>query len=60
MRVMHNGDLPYAIHSKFGDKFLASLTKSVLEPEAGTCFTVKEYLLLHCHKILAFVVVAII
>ena len=43
MRVKYNVKLYYEIRLKFGDKFLTSLTKLVLEAKAST---IKENLLL--------------
>ena len=45
---------------KFGDAFLTSLTKLVLEAKASICSTINENLLLYCPKFLAFVIVVII
>ena len=50
----------YVIRLKFEDKFLASLTKLVLEAKSSVCSTIKENILLFCGKFLAFVVVAIL
>ena len=60
MRVMYNVKRCYAIRLKFGDKFLTSLTKLVLEAKASIYSTIKENLLLYCRKFSAFVVVVII
>ena len=60
MRVMHNVKHRYAIHFKFGDKFLTSLTKLVLEAKASISTTTKENLLLYCRKFSAFAVIALI
>ena len=60
MRVTYNVIHRYTIHLKFGDKFLTSLTKLVLEPNVSICSTIKETLLLYCLKFSAFVVVVII
>ena len=54
MRVMHKVKHRYAIHLKFGGKFLTSLTNLVLEAKASICTTTKENLLLHCRKFSAF------
>ena len=59
MRVIYDVKYSYAILLKFGDKFLTSLTKLVLEAKASICSTIKENLLLYC-KFSAFVVVIII
>ena len=40
----------YEICMKFGDKFLTSLTKLVLEAKANIGSIIKENLLLYCHK----------
>ena len=50
----------YATRLKFGDKFLTSLIKLVLEPKVSIYSTIKEILLLYCHKFSAFVAVVII
>ena len=60
MRVMYNVKRCYTIRLKFGDKFLTSLTKLVLEAKASIYSTIKENLLLYCRKFSAFVVVVII
>ena len=44
MRIIYNVKHRYAIHLKFGDKFMTSLTKLVLEA--------KENLLLYCRKLI--------
>ena len=56
---MYNIKHLYVIRLKFGDKFLNSVTKSVLEVKASTCSAIKENLLLYCRKFSAFVVVVI-
>ena len=56
---MYNIKHLYVIRLKFGDKFLTSVTKSVLEVKASTCSAIKENLLLYCRKFSAFVVVVI-
>ena len=60
MRVMYNVKHRYVIHLKFGNKFLISLTKLVLEAKASIYSIIKENLLLYCRKFSAFVVVVII
>ena len=60
MRVIYNAKHCSAVRLKFGDKFLTSLTKLVLEAKASICSTIKENLLLYCRKFSAFVVVVII
>ena len=55
MRIIYNVEHLYVIRSKFGDKFLSSLTKLVLEAKASICFTIKKNLLLYYRKISAFV-----
>ena len=45
MRVIYNVKHRYEIRLKFGDKFLTSLTKSVLKVKASISSTVKESLL---------------
>ena len=56
---MYNIKHLYEICLKFGDKFLTSVTKSVLETKASTCSAIKENLLLYCHKFSEFVAVVI-
>ena len=60
MKTIYNVKDHYAISLKFGDKFLTSLTKLVLEAEVSICSTLKENLLLYCRKFSALVVVVII
>ena len=60
MRVIYNAKHRYAIRLKFGDKFLTSLTKLVLEVKASIRSTIKENLLLYSRKFLPFVVLVII
>ena len=52
MRAIYNVQHCHAIRLKFGDKFLTSLTKLVLEPKASICSTIKENLLLYCRIVL--------
>ena len=59
MRVICDIKHRYAIPLKFGDKFLTSITKLVLEATGSICFTTKENLLLYCCTF-SFVVVVII
>ena len=47
MRVVYDVKHRYAIHLKFGDKSLTSLTKLELETKASLCSTVKESLILY-------------
>ena len=42
MRIIYDVEHLYVIRSKFGDKFLSSLTKLVLEAKASICFTIKK------------------
>ena len=60
MRVIYNIKYRYAIRLKFGNEFLTSLTKLVLEAKGSICSTIKGNQLLYCRKFLAFVVVVII
>ena len=48
----------YGIRKKFGEKFLTSLTNSVLRVKASICSTIKETL--HYGKFPAFVIIVII
>ena len=59
MRIIYNITHHYAIRLKFGDKFLTSLTKLLLEAKAIICSTIKENRLLYCRKFSTFVVVVI-
>ena len=60
MRIIYNLKHRYAIRLKFGDKFLISLAKLVLEEKASACSRIKENLLLYCRQFLAFAAVVII
>ena len=60
IRVMYNVKHRYAICLKFGDKFLTSITKLLLEAKASVYFTIKENLLLYCLMFLSFVAVVVI
>ena len=60
IRVIYNVKHRSTIRLKFGDKFLTSVTKSVLNEKASICSAIKEILLLYCVKFWAFVVVVII
>ena len=60
MRVFYNVKHRYEICLKFGDKFLTSVTKIVLEAKASICSTIKESPLLYCRKFSAFVAIVII
>ena len=46
MGIIYSVKDSYGIRLKFGDKFLTSLTKSVLEATASICSTIKVNLLL--------------
>ena len=59
MRVIYNVK-HYVIRLKFGEKFVTSLTKLVLEAKASICSTIEKNLLLCCGKFSVFVIVAII
>ena len=59
MRIIYNVRHCVAVRLKFGDKFLTSLSKLVLQVKASICSTIKEDLLLYCRKFSAFVVVVI-
>ena len=48
MRIIYNVKHRYVIRLKYGDKFLTSLTKLVLEAETNICSLIKENLLLYC------------
>ena len=58
-RVIYNLKHRYAIRSKFGNKFLTSLFKLVLEVKGSMYSTIQENLLLYCRKFSPFVVVLI-
>ena len=60
VRFIYNVKYRYAIRLKFGDKFLTSLTKLVIEAKASVCSAIKEDLLLHLFKLSAIFVVVII
>ena len=60
MRVTYNVKHRDAILLKFGDKFLTSSTKLVLEAKAGIFPKIKVNVHLYCRKFLAFIVVVII
>ena len=59
MRIFYNIKYCYAIHLKFGDTFLTSLSKLVLKVKASICSTIMESLL-YCRKSSAFLIVVII
>ena len=59
MRITFKEKHRYAIRLKFGDKFLTSITKLVLEEKFRTSSTIKKKLL-YCLKFSAFVVIVII
>ena len=42
MRVIYNAKHRFAIRLKFGDKFLTSQTKLVLEAKPSICSTIKK------------------
>ena len=60
MRVGYSVKHCYAIHLKFGDELLTSLTKLVFKSKAINCSMIKENLLLYCYKVSVFVAVVII
>ena len=53
MRIMYNVKHRYPIRLKFGDKFLTSLTKLMLEAKGSICSTIRENLLLYCWHLLS-------
>ena len=54
MRIIYNLKHCYTIRLKFEDKFLPSVTKIVLEAKASISTTIKENILLYCHKFSTF------
>ena len=54
MRIFNNSRYCHTICLKFEDLFFFSLAKLVLEAKASICSTIKENLLLYCHKLLVF------
>ena len=60
MRINYKIRYPYAIPLDFGDNFLTSLTKLVIQVKASICSAIKENPVLYCCKFSAFVVVVII
>ena len=56
MRIFCKVKHRHTIRFKFGDTFLISLTKLVLEAEAGICPSIKIKLFCYCN-FLAFVIV---
>ena len=60
IRIIYNGRHGYVIRLKFGENLLTFLTKKILEGETSICSTIKENLLLYCHKFSTLVVIVII
>ena len=60
MRIINIRKNDYAIHLKFGGKFLTSLMKLVLVAKASIHSTIKLNFLLHFGKFWAFVIAVII
>ena len=60
IRIIYNVKHCYAIHLKFVEKFLTSLSKLVLKVNTSICSTIRENLLLYCRTFSAFVIVVII
>ena len=50
MIIIYNVTRRYAIHLKFGGKFLTSLTKLTSQARANICRTIKRSVLLHCRN----------
>ena len=48
MRIIYNVKHCNAIQLKFGEKFVTSLTKLVLEAKVSICSKIKENLFLYC------------
>ena len=59
MRIIYNVRHHCEIRLQLGDKFLAFLTKLVLEEKGRICSAIKENPLLYCRKFSAYLVVVI-
>ena len=60
MRIISNVKYRHTIRLKFGEKFLTSLTKLILQVKASICSTIKENVLLYYRKFSGFNVVVVV
>ena len=56
IKIIYNVKHLHVIRLKFGDQCLTFLSKLVLEGKASISSTVKENIVLHCRRFLAFAV----
>ena len=59
MRIIYSVKHRLSVRLKFGETFLTSLTKLVLEAKASIRSTIKEIILLYFRKFSVFVIVVI-
>ena len=50
-KILNNVKYCHAIYLKLGDRVFVSLTMLELEAKASICSTIKENLILYCHKL---------